>query len=244
MPQVEKQQFKNNSGGHIGVVVIGPDGHERGASVRPDDTVWLSEPEQILTANAPRRAEDNPFIEQVVIRRNLETDAEEEVKITPLVPISENRWVPAGDRPIPADLVKVGAQSEAISQDAASSPEPSLPDTGGAAVSRHEQVAAEGASAAPQPAPPQGPPPVPPRAAAAAQAADEPVSEEHAVKVNPDIAEETGAALPPVSDAPVGEYTAQEEVGTPDAPQAGPPPAPAPWSPGSTEQPGDAENKG
>jgi hypothetical protein len=250
VPQIEKQQFRNQSGGYIGVVVIGPDGRERGAAVEPDGNVWLSEQEQILTANAPRRPEDNPFIEQAVIRRNIETDAEEEVRLTPLVPINEARFVPANVRPIPSDLAATGAQAAAVAQAAAIAERPSSPSVGEAVEERHADVGAQGESAQPRPTSSIGPvthtvtpqgtaPPVPRRAAAAAQAAEE----EQAVQVNPQIGEETGAARQPTAEPPQGEYAAQEEVGTPDAPAVGGPPTPpAPWSPGSQEQPGtDAE---
>lgn len=56
-----KSEFRNTTEGHIGVVVI-ENGNERGIGVRPGDSIWLSEDEQIATANAPRRDEDNPFI--------------------------------------------------------------------------------------------------------------------------------------------------------------------------------------
>lgn len=55
-----RSEFTNESGGFVGVVFI-EDGKRRGGSVRPGDSVWLSEEEQIATANAPRRDADNPF---------------------------------------------------------------------------------------------------------------------------------------------------------------------------------------
>jgi len=102
MAQIEKTQFKNNTGGYIGVVVIGPRGDDRGAAVEPDGTVWLSEAEQRLTANAPRSPRDNPFIEQTLQRINAETGELESYEVVPLTVISEERYVPADSRPIPA----------------------------------------------------------------------------------------------------------------------------------------------
>lgn len=55
-----KSEFRNDTEGQIGVVVI-DNNKERGIAVAPGKTIWLSESEQILTANAPRRDEDNPF---------------------------------------------------------------------------------------------------------------------------------------------------------------------------------------
>jgi hypothetical protein len=59
---VPKTEFENVADGVIGVVLIDPDTHKHhGIAVKPGETVWLSEPEEIATANAPRRPEDNPF---------------------------------------------------------------------------------------------------------------------------------------------------------------------------------------
>jgi hypothetical protein len=60
MPNV-KDEFKNESPGYIGVVTVN-DRHERTPiAVAPGDTVWLSEEEQVLTANAPRSEANNPL---------------------------------------------------------------------------------------------------------------------------------------------------------------------------------------
>lgn len=56
-----RTEFKNVSGGVQGVVVIDDSGKSKGIPVKPGDTVWLSEQEEILTANAPKRDADNPF---------------------------------------------------------------------------------------------------------------------------------------------------------------------------------------
>lgn len=230
-PQIEKAQFQNTTDGYVGVVQIGVKGEPKGMPVAPGGTVWLSEDEQILTANAPRRPEDNPFVAQKLQRRHPETDALEEVEVIPLVPISENRYVPANLRPIGTSP-----------QTAPSEPQGPVP-------------ASEAAPAAPvaasAPVAPPTAPPVPPRAAAAAAAADEaakaayvpptpgtptpPAADPQRVapddegRVGDELAaaspgpasEETGAAVEPSLAAPVGEYQAGEEVGTPEAPARG-----------------------
>jgi hypothetical protein len=237
IPQVEKQQFRNESGGFIGVVKIDAKGEENGAAVEPGGTVWLTLPEQIATANAPREAKDNPFLPQTFQRINPDDSEIEEYEVTPLVPISESRYVPAGDRPVP------GLQSQATPP-----PVPVTPPTGqGAEVPPPSDA---------DPAPPtvkemQAPPP-PTRAAAAAaeaaaaaQAAEEaptteetPVQEETA-QAAPQGAEETGAAAQPTGAPVEGEFAAHEEVGTPhiDSTPPGASPGiaaqPAPYSPGS-----------
>lgn len=56
-----ESKFRNTAKGVIGVVKIGLDGKPKGVPVSADDFVWLSEEEQVLTANAPRNDSDNPF---------------------------------------------------------------------------------------------------------------------------------------------------------------------------------------
>lgn len=59
---MEKAEFTNTSAGVCGVTIIEPGGKPKGIAVKPGDTVWLTEEEQILTANAPRKPENNPFV--------------------------------------------------------------------------------------------------------------------------------------------------------------------------------------
>jgi hypothetical protein len=56
-----RTEFKNVSGGVQGAVIVDVTGKPKGIPVSDGDSVWLTEAEEILTANAPRRAEDNPF---------------------------------------------------------------------------------------------------------------------------------------------------------------------------------------
>jgi hypothetical protein len=56
-----RTEFKNASDGVQGAVVMDDTGKPKGVAVRPGDSIWLTETEEILTANAPRRDEDNPF---------------------------------------------------------------------------------------------------------------------------------------------------------------------------------------
>lgn len=59
--QTEKTQFQNNTGSYVGVTILTGKGDAKGISVEPHGKVWLTRDEQALTAQAPRRAEDNPF---------------------------------------------------------------------------------------------------------------------------------------------------------------------------------------
>jgi len=56
----ERSEFINESAGYVGAVVL-QKGEPTGISVEPGASVWLTEEEQILTANAPTKDEDNPF---------------------------------------------------------------------------------------------------------------------------------------------------------------------------------------
>lgn len=57
-----RTEFKNVSDGVQGAVVLGEDNRPKGIAVKPGETVWLSEAEEVLTANAPKRDADNPFV--------------------------------------------------------------------------------------------------------------------------------------------------------------------------------------
>lgn len=55
-------EFRNDSEGVLGVIQRGgQDNKLRGGSVKPGDTVWLTEEEQVATANAPKLEANNPF---------------------------------------------------------------------------------------------------------------------------------------------------------------------------------------
>jgi hypothetical protein len=240
--EIEKQLFRNEDGGYVGAVVIGPRGDDRGVAVAPGETVWLSEAEQRLTAHAPRRPEDSPFVAQKRVRTDPETGEVEEYEVTPLVAVEDERYVPADLRIVPG--VRTGHQSSALASQAAKAEEPSVPVAMDAnALTRHAELE-DDPDAQPRPTPR-----VPARAAAAARveqtdlpgpmAAPQPPQEtpeqraeneakieaqptppdETAARVDQAVGEETGAATPPQGEPPQGEYAAREEVGTPVPPQ-------------------------
>lgn len=229
-PQIEKQQFKNTTGGWIGVTVIGPRGEDRGAAVEPDGTVWLSEQEQILTANASRRPEDNPFVAQTRMVTDPETGEQVETTVTPLVPVSENRYVPARERFVPGVLAE-GALGTAQAQAAATANDPTtVTSMDAGALQRHAEVDVMGDDALPghrlplqedgSITPPA--PPVPPRAAAAAAAAEPPeaTQEDYERKVAEEQARQAAAAAAtePTLDAvppPIEPPAPPEEPSTP-----------------------------
>lgn len=250
MTSIQKQQFQNMSGGHLGVVVIGPKGVETGIPVPPDGFVWLSEEEQILTANAPRSPKDNPFTEKTRSYIDSDTGEAKTETYTPLVPSSEERFVPSQARYVPGTLNDVQSSAQAAQAATASEPTTVLAEPK-SAETRAAEIREIGDTATP--GQPVAPPPVPSRAAAAAAATQEPsptpappqetpapppapqepqeaptVPEETAAAVDPEIGEETGAAEQPITPPSQGSYAAGEEVGTPDAPAQ-----PAPYTPTS-----------
>jgi hypothetical protein len=90
---MEKAEFKNTSRGVVGAIVIEPGKKPRGIAVQPGDTVWLTEEEQIATANAPKKAENNPFVNGSL---TLVTEPQEIVNRRP-IGFSEGQQVPATD---------------------------------------------------------------------------------------------------------------------------------------------------
>lgn len=60
----EQRKFVNPTPGFVGVNVFGPDGKPTAIAVEPGGEVWLTEAEERMTAEAPRLAENNPFVKQ------------------------------------------------------------------------------------------------------------------------------------------------------------------------------------
>lgn len=191
-PSIEKQQFRNNLNGYVGVVVISPKGEDRGASVEPGGTVWLSEAEQTLTANAPRDPKDNPFIPQTWPVEDPETGVLTNVTITPLTPVNEGRFTPAQMRYIPG-VEGEGARGVALAQAATHADEPVVVTVAQEGVLRREaEVNAVGDAAQPNH------PPAPPAAAAAAHAAAARAKAEAEERAAQEAAQDAAqGALPP-----------------------------------------------
>jgi hypothetical protein len=239
----DKQLFENKDRGWIGVVIMGPDGKPTGVPLAPGQTVRMNEIEMRLTANAPMRPEDNPFVPQTRIVTDVETGVMSEETVTPLVAIKDTRYVPQNERPIPgvyapppADplapvLTNTAASTAPVPPPAVLPPAPvPQPSPRAAAAAR----AATGTPIGGQPLTPGGQNRTQPTYDDADPVAEDPFKEqpmnsspeETAAAVDPAIGEETGAAKQPTGAQPVGHYQAQEEVGTPTAPEQ-----PAPWNP-------------
>lgn len=60
----EQRKFINQTRGYCGVNIFGPDGKPTAIAVEPGGEVWLTEAEERMTAEAPRHAQDNPFVKE------------------------------------------------------------------------------------------------------------------------------------------------------------------------------------
>lgn len=60
----EKRKFHNPTGGYVGATILDDDNKPKGVPVDPGGSIWLSQVEERLTAEAPRLAENNPFTKQ------------------------------------------------------------------------------------------------------------------------------------------------------------------------------------
>jgi hypothetical protein len=100
----EQRKYTNITPGFVGVNVFAPDGKPTSIAVEPHGEVWLTPEEERMTAEAPRRAEDNPFVKQW--EEPVERDSFGEVTATAtregvLVPSDEPPRPIASDRFIP-----------------------------------------------------------------------------------------------------------------------------------------------
>jgi hypothetical protein len=60
----DQRKWVNPTPGWVGVNIFAPDGKPTALPVEPGGAVWLTAEEERMTAEAPRLAEDNPFIKE------------------------------------------------------------------------------------------------------------------------------------------------------------------------------------
>jgi len=99
-----RDEFVNTTTGWIGAVQIGPHGQQKGIAVAPGQSVWLTEDEQILTANAPRGDEDNPFLPRRVVEFD-EDGKDRTVDAPPMLQLRTRGIEVRNRRPFGADAV-------------------------------------------------------------------------------------------------------------------------------------------
>lgn len=90
-----KSKFKNVSGGVAGAVQLNHKRESAGVAVFPGESIWLTEEEEVLTANAPRNESDNPFTNGTF---ELEVKAEEAAYARPIGSAGESRDPEEGRR--------------------------------------------------------------------------------------------------------------------------------------------------
>jgi hypothetical protein len=189
----DKFLVRNNTAGWVGVVKLDHRGEEKGTSVPPYGSVWLSELEMQVTARAPRLPEDNPFAEQTLILTNPETGARQEYTTRPLTlehdarryTPAEERYVPTVD--VPKEAVPAQRQEASVPEEITLAPRPGVTS----------------AELPPPTVAPVSPGPAMRRAQGQPTGTPQPPS---------------GQAKPPAQPPPEGEYAQAEEVGSPDAP--------------------------
>lgn len=71
-----KHEFRNNTQGYIGAVVITRKGDERQQMVEPFGRIFLTDEEVALTERSRARAENSPFREVEIIHRDLKSGDE------------------------------------------------------------------------------------------------------------------------------------------------------------------------
>lgn len=109
-----KAEFENTGAGVVGCITIEPGtGKQSGVPVRPGESIWLSEAEQIATANAPKREKDNPFVNGEL---TLKTEPQEIANRRPLGH-TERPQVPQSDEQ-KAAAEKAKAEQRAKAQEA------------------------------------------------------------------------------------------------------------------------------
>lgn len=218
-----RQQFRNTTPNVLGVNIFEPGtGKPTAIALMPDETVWMSEDEQRMTAQAPRDHRANPFV----------TGA--------LVAVTDERPIGKNARPIAGILggAVQGPVSPTLQQDPdAQSGEP-VPDSifedtpedraarERAEAERQGRIGAVPARQVVEPEPgalggdDTAPPPVGDEDAGPGDQleGEDPGSEEAAGEETAAEGEETGAAIEPQGDPPEGEFAQHEEVGDPDAP--------------------------
>jgi len=119
-----KDEFENVGTYTVGVTTITARGEYKGVAVRPGDRVWLTQEEQILTANAPRSDAANPLANgmlkliaeggNLLNRRPLRPSTEEEVATV----VAQSEDAPEGTRP-PTEEVATPVQAPAPKRAAA-----------------------------------------------------------------------------------------------------------------------------
>lgn len=134
----DERKFVNPTPGFVGANKFGPDGKPTAIAVEPGGEVWLTAEEERMTAEAPRLAQDNPFVKEweeavefdsfgepvrTVTRKGTLTLSEE-----PPRPVASDRFIPereSANADIPAEepQMSASADTEPTEEETAAEPE-------------------------------------------------------------------------------------------------------------------------
>lgn len=187
-----RSEFKNARDHYIGVMTEREDRKMKSLALAPHATIWLSEEEQIATANACRKDEDNPFV-----NGDLEL-------LTPATVVANRRPIGFSEHPQPNQAT--AAQADAGAGDPGG-------DTGGTPKGSSEPAGGE-----PEPASAEEPQAAPEGARDRTKAESEANAREAAARRRaPAPSEAEAAAKKPTPKPASGSRPADEEVATPEA---------------------------
>lgn len=204
-----KSEFRNATNHIIGYVYYDEDDKRRGGAVSADETVWLSEKDQIATANAPHDPADNPLTNGALVEVTAATEIASRRPLRPeaeVAPPNVEQPVEgelAGAEVVPANPTteEADAEEEPAEESVEPAPEPEADEVPAEeSPDEPEKELSPSEIAAQRSIPPAGPPIFEPQ---------------------PEDAE-TGTGVDPLGEPPEGERAAAEEVGTPSAPAAPP----------------------
>lgn len=128
----DQRKFTNPTLGFVGANVFGPDGKPTAIAVEPGGEVWLTPEEERMTAEAPRLAQDNPFVklwEEIVDydgngepSRTIQREGTLVLSDEAPRPVASDRFIPARE----GTLDDLRATREAMEGLASPAPEPSM----------------------------------------------------------------------------------------------------------------------
>lgn len=222
---LEKAEFRNTLDGVYGVVIIEPGGKQTAIPLQPGETVWLSEDEQILTANSHKAAADNPFVEREI--EHVDGDKRWKDTLPPILELITTPRPIASGRPIGKPAPQTTASGTVSAPAPAQQPAGPAPSSSGL-ESEDPPEADAGADAEPdgepedgeQPEPiadAEGPAGAPVEEVTAGAGPEDPEASGDSSQLESDD-EVRGAAVSPDGPAPEGQYGSTEEVATPMAP--------------------------
>lgn len=89
--RAKRTQFVNRSQGWLGAVKVNREGKASGVTVAPGDSIYLTDEEIELTAEAHYRPEDSPFVvKHIVLRDQFSQEIVEEFDAAPLERVAAN----------------------------------------------------------------------------------------------------------------------------------------------------------